>query len=247
MHRNRAFWVRSEQIYIPSRFEVLEPIGQGAFGCVFAGIDRIGPHQSHVAIKKVKNIRGSQDLCEHVLNEIRIMRSLKHINLLDLKQVVLSSNGKVDDIYLVTSLMDTDLASVMKSKQLLSLDHKKLIFFQICSGLDYLHTLEVIHRDLKPRNILLNANGDVKIGDFGLATFIIADNEYKASYICTRWYRYSIYKSHCSWFSLERLNCSWVNATMMRKSTFLVLDVFWASSLAKDPFCLAAVPSNSCG
>ncbi len=85
--------------------------------------------------------------------------------------------------------METDLGSVLKSKQHINLQQVEVIFYQILCGLQHIHATGVIHRDLKPRNILLNSNCDVKICDFGLSTFDISGCEHKTDYICTRWYR----------------------------------------------------------
>lgn len=66
--------------------------------------------------------------------------------------------------------METNLAKVIRSPQPLSVDHVKYFMYQLLSGLQYLHSANVIHRDIKPANILVNSNCALKICDFGLAT-----------------------------------------------------------------------------
>jgi serine/threonine protein kinase len=93
------------------------------------------------------------------------------------------SREEFDDVYMVTELLETDLAQVIKSDQVLTNEHIQLFLYQILRGLKYLHTGNILHRDLvsrafhyppslkfmqKPRNLLLNRNCDLKICDFGL-------------------------------------------------------------------------------
>ncbi|CAE8600030.1 unnamed protein product, partial [Polarella glacialis] len=73
------------------------------------------------------------------------------------------------DIYVVSELMETDLASILKSPQPLSEEHTQFFIYQILRGLKFVHTAGIIHRDLKPRNLLVNSNCDLKICDYGLA------------------------------------------------------------------------------
>ena len=89
--------------------------------------------------------------------------------------------------------METDLTTIIRSKQALSDDHIQLFLYQILRGLKYIHSAGIIHRDLKPRNILVNSNCDLKICDFGLARADIESLQTADSaltdYIVTRWYR----------------------------------------------------------
>jgi mitogen-activated protein kinase 1/3/mitogen-activated protein kinase 6 len=97
--------------------------------------------------------------------------------------------------------METDLASILKSSQPLTDDHCQFFLYQILRGMKYVHSAQVIHRDLKPRNLLVNANCDLKICDFGLARVNFTDTEFQTcpmtEYVCTRWYRAP--EVLCSW------------------------------------------------
>ena len=95
------------------------------------------------------------------------------------------------DLYLVQTLMECDLYKLLKSQKL-SDDHICYFTYQILRGVKYIHSSNVLHRDLKPPNLLLNSNCDLRICDFGLAR--IADPEYDhtgalTEYVATRWYR----------------------------------------------------------
>ncbi|KAK4397193.1 Mitogen-activated protein kinaseMMK2 [Sesamum angolense] len=69
--------------------------------------------------------------------------------------------------------------------------------YQVLRGLKYVHSANVLHRDLKPSNLLLNANGDLKIGDFGLAR-TTSETDFMMEYVVTRWYRAPELLLNCS-------------------------------------------------
>ena len=89
--------------------------------------------------------------------------------------------------------MDLDLARLLQGPIELSDLHVQSMVYQILCGIKYIHSANVIHRDLKPGNILINAQGQLKICDFGLARGILDDTERNrikiTKYVATRWYR----------------------------------------------------------
>ena len=93
-----------------------------------------------------------------------------------------------DEIYIVQDLMETDLHRIIYSKQSLTVDHAKYFIYQIIRGLKYLHSANVIHRDLKPGNLLVKSDCSLKICDFGLSR-VMEDNSEGSIYVVTRWYR----------------------------------------------------------
>jgi len=84
--------------------------------------------------------------------------------------------------------MDTDLQQIIKSPQPLTDEHIQYFVYQILRGLKCIHSAHVIHRDLKPGNLLVNSNCDLKICDFGLGRSAIVLPEL-TEYVTTRWYR----------------------------------------------------------
>ena len=78
----------------------------------------------------------------------------------------------INDLYLVTEFVDTDLYKLLNSAQFLTTDHIKTFMHQILLGLKYLHSANIIHRDMKPANVLLNEDCTLKICDFGLSRVV---------------------------------------------------------------------------
>jgi mitogen-activated protein kinase 1/3 len=87
---------------------------------------------------------------------------------------------------MVSELMDTDLHQIIKSSQALTNDHCQYFLFQLLRGLKYLHSANILHRDLKPGNLLINANCDLKICDFGLARTSSGKGQFMTEYVVTR-------------------------------------------------------------
>ena len=73
---------------------------------------------------------------------------------------------------MITELMQSDLHKIIVSPQHLSADHIKVFLYQILRGVKYLHSAKIMHRDIKPGNLLVNSNCVLKICDFGLARFV---------------------------------------------------------------------------
>ena len=97
--------------------------------------------------------------------------------------------------YLVQELMEADLHQIIRSQQPLTDAHYIFFIYQLCRGLKYIHSANVLHRDLKPGNLLVNADCELKICDFGLARGMSEEVIPKkgeglmTEYVATRWYR----------------------------------------------------------
>ena len=164
----QSYMVFGTTFDVDARYTVVDAVGQGAYGIVCAAKDE--KTGSMVAIKKITNAFEHHTFAKRTLREITLMRMMKHENIINLMTILqpLDMNS-FDDLYVITELMETDLSSIIKSSQPLSDAHVQFFLYQILRGLKYIHTSNVIHRDLKPRNLLVNSNCDLKICDFGLA------------------------------------------------------------------------------
>ncbi len=129
-----------------------------------------------VAIKKISKAFEHKIFAKRTLRELKILRNLKHENILEVFQIMLpESREALNDIYIVSELVEGDLYSIIKSPQKLEENHIKFIIYQILRGLKFQHSAKVLHRDLKPRNILISSKCEVKICDYGLARLVTND------------------------------------------------------------------------
>lgn len=98
-----------------------------------------------------------------------------------------------DSVYLYIELLEADLHAIIRSGQPLTDAHYQSFIYQVLCGLKYIHSANVLHRDLKPGNLLVNADCELKICDFGLARGYSDNSEqnagYMTEYVATRWYR----------------------------------------------------------
>ncbi|KAF8394970.1 hypothetical protein HHK36_018909 [Tetracentron sinense] len=143
-----------------------------------------------VAIKKIFNAFGNyMDKGKSALREIKLLRHFDHENVIGIRDVILPPLQRAfSDVHIAMELMDTDLFQIIRSNQDLSEEHCKYFLYQLLRGLKYIHSANVIHRDLKPCNLLLNANCLLKICDFGLAR-PTSGNEFMTEYVVTGWHR----------------------------------------------------------
>ncbi|CAD6236835.1 GSCOCT00008255001.2-RA-CDS [Cotesia congregata] len=94
------------------------------------------------------------------------------------------------EIYVITELLQSDLHKIIVSPQHLNPEHIKIFLYQILRGLKYLHSARILHRDIKPGNLLVNSNCVLKICDFGLARVEEPDrNKYMTQEVVTQYYR----------------------------------------------------------
>ncbi|CEL02952.1 mitogen-activated protein kinase mpkC [Aspergillus pseudodeflectus] len=174
-----------------SRYANLQPVGLGTAGIVCSAYDLIS--EQAVAVKKMMKPFDSTAIAKRTYREVKLLKHLRHDNLINMSDIFISP---LEDVYLVTELLGTDLHRLLSAKPL---EGKFVQYFtyQILRGLKYIHSAGVIHRDLKPGNILINENCDLKICDFGLArlqepqmTGYVSTRYYRAPEIMLTWQRY---------------------------------------------------------
>ncbi|XP_056018511.1 mitogen-activated protein kinase 15-like [Ostrea edulis] len=179
--------------HITKKYEIKKRLGKGAYGIVWKAVDRRTGEV--VAVKKIFDAFRNQTDAQRTFREIMFLQEFgDHNNIIKLHNVIKAENDK--DIYLVFEFMETDLHNVIKRGSILKDVHKRYIMYQLFKATKYLHSGNVIHRDQKPSNILLDSECVVKVCDFGLArslTQIGVDAETGdpnlTEYVATRWYR----------------------------------------------------------
>ncbi|OHT14343.1 CMGC family protein kinase [Tritrichomonas foetus] len=164
------------------RFDVIEVLGDGAFGIVTKCRDK--ETGELVAIKKMKQKYESFDECLK-LKEVKSLRKIKHNNVIKLLQVFREDSY----LFLVFELLGKSLLKTMNEKngQAFSEDEIRNIMHQLLVGLSYVHRQGFFHRDIKPENLLWK-DDVLKLADFGLAREIRSRPPY-TEYVSTRWYR----------------------------------------------------------
>lgn len=194
-----CYLVQGTSFEVDKRYKIIEPMSHGAYGIVCSAEDTVSEQQ--VALKKIEGVFEHITITKRTLRELRILRHLQHENLVQIKSIFIpGAKADFEDLYVASELMETDLASTLRSTQSLSDDHCQFFLYQILRGMKYVHSAQVIHRDLKPRNLLVNSNCDLKICDFGLARVRFSDKSWvcpMTEYVCTRWYRAP--EVLCSW------------------------------------------------
>jgi len=199
----RSFVLGGVQFDVDARYEMKAVVGKGAYGVVasadvLAGgegggtaaamqgagtsaaggssVAGMGAHGCQtVAVKKIFDPFQDRTDCKRLLREVRLLRVLRHPNVLRLLDMLPPASLRPTawkDVYLVTKLYDTNLHRVIYSGQPLSDEHIQYILWQALRALRYLHRAGVVHRDLKPTNILLNRDCELALADLGLARYI---------------------------------------------------------------------------
>lgn len=170
-----------------SQFQQLEKLGEGTYATVYKGKNRtLG---TYVALKEI-NLDSEEGTPSTAIREISLMKELKHENIVTLYDVIHTENK----LTLVFEYMDNDLKRYMdihgyNSSGALDPRTVKSFMYQLLRGILFCHDNRVLHRDLKPQNLLINSKGVLKLGDFGLArAFGIPVNTF-SNEVVTLWYR----------------------------------------------------------
>ncbi|XP_075368765.1 serine/threonine-protein kinase 36 isoform X4 [Mycteria americana] len=145
------------------KYHVLEMIGEGSFGRVYKGRRK---HSAQVvALKFIPKVGRSEKELKNLQREIEIMRGLHHPNIIQM----LDSFETDKEVVVVTDYAEGELFQILEDDGSLPEDQVQTIAAQLVSALYYLHSHRILHRDMKPQNILLGKDGVVKLCDFGFA------------------------------------------------------------------------------
>ncbi|GER54721.1 cyclin-dependent kinase C_1 [Striga asiatica] len=182
-------------------FEKLEQIGEGTYGQVYMAREiKTG---EIVALKKIRMDNEREGFPITAIREIKILKKLHHENVIKLKEIVTSTGPEKDEqgasdgnkyrggIYMVFEYMDHDLTGLADRPGMrFSVPQIKCYMRQLLTGLHYCHVNQVLHRDIKGSNLLIDNEGNLKLADFGLARSFSSDqNANLTNRVITLWYR----------------------------------------------------------
>ena len=161
-----------------------EKVGEGTYAVVYLGKQITTKRQ--IAIKEIKTGLFKDGLDMSALREVKYLQELKHPNVIELVDVFSATNN----LNLVLEFLPCDLEVLIKDKSIVfkSADIKSWLLMTL-RGIHHCHRNFILHRDLKPNNLLLAPDGQLKIADFGLARALVNPNEDLSSNVVTRWYR----------------------------------------------------------
>jgi serine/threonine protein kinase len=167
------------------KYRKLEKRGEGTYGVVYMAEEK-GTGML-VALKKIRLEHEDEGMPSTTIREISLLKELQHPNVVRLFDVIHSNN----ELHLVFELLDFDLKKYMDNVDERSVSPRliKSYMYQIINGLAFCHARRVVHRDLKPQNLLIDRQGNIKLADFGLArAFQIPLRTYTHE-VVTLWYR----------------------------------------------------------
>jgi cyclin-dependent kinase len=166
------------------RYQKMEKIGEGTYGVVYKAKDRVTGEI--IALKKIRLEAEDEGIPSTAIREISLLKELQHPNIVRLYDVVHTERK----LTLVFEFLDQDLKKYLDiCDSGLDLPILKSFLYQLLTGVAYCHHHRVLHRDLKPPNLLINREGQLKLADFGLArAFGIPVRSYTHE-VVTLWYR----------------------------------------------------------
>ncbi|CAG9534853.1 unnamed protein product [Cercopithifilaria johnstoni] len=168
---------------ISELYRRIEKLGEGSYAVVYKCESK--SDGSIVALKEIK-IHNQEGLPFTAIREASLLRALRHSNIVTLHDIVHEQNSLV----FVFEYMKTDLSKYLELHSTgLEQMQVRLFLFQLLRGLAFCHAKKILHRDLKPQNLLLNSNGELKLADFGLARAKSVPSRTYSHEVVTLWYR----------------------------------------------------------
>ncbi|CAI9767274.1 unnamed protein product [Fraxinus pennsylvanica] len=169
---------------VADRYLKREVLGEGTYGVVYKAIDT--KTEQTVAIKKIRLGKQKEGVNFTALREIKLLKELKDPNIIEL----IDAFPHKGNLHLVFEFMETDLEAVIRDRNIvLSPADIKSYLQMTLKGLAFCHKKWVLHRDMKPNNLLIGADGQLKLADFGLARIFGSPGRRFTHQVFARWYR----------------------------------------------------------
>ncbi|KAE9015603.1 Cyclin-dependent kinase [Phytophthora rubi] len=176
-------------------YSIIDKVGSGTYGEVFKCQHKVT--KDIVALKKLRPDVEKNGFPVTSIREMKILKYLKHPNIVELKEIVSSSappkEGKKPPLYFAFEYMEHDLSGLLNHPRVkFTRTQIQCYMRQLLIGIAFMHRNKIIHRDIKASNLLLNNQGMLKVGDFGLSRFWNEVNAKAGRYtnkVVTLWYR----------------------------------------------------------
>jgi len=166
-----------------NRYQKIQKLGEGTYGVVYQARDL---HTGNiVALKKIRLELEDEGVPSTSVREISVLKELQHANIVRLLDVVFTA----DKLQLVFEFLDQDLKKYIDSVTAIQPELVQSYMYQIVLGLDFCHSRRILHRDLKPQNLLIDREGTLKIADLGLARAVTIPLRPYTHEVVTLWYR----------------------------------------------------------
>lgn len=173
---------------VTTRYKIGSKLGHGAYGVVRSAIDRQN-NDTEVAIKMISISKTNTEDTARIVREIKLLQHFNHYNLVKMVEFVVCT----DHIHIVFEKMDMDMHTMINENDDLTWEHHAAFMLQTLRAINYMHACNVVHRDLKPKNILINTDCALKLADFGLSRTLSSrqdsSDEPWSDYVFSRWYR----------------------------------------------------------
>ncbi|CAI2343806.1 unnamed protein product [Caenorhabditis sp. 36 PRJEB53466] len=171
-------------------YECVNRVDEGTFGVVYRGKDK--RTDEIVALKRLKMEKEKEGFPITALREINmLLKAGNHTNIVNVKEILVGSN--MDKIYMAMEFVEHDMKSLLdtmnRRNKRFSTGEQKTLMRQLLSGIEHMHKLWILHRDLKTSNLLMSHTGILKIADFGLAREYGEPLRKFTSIVVTLWYR----------------------------------------------------------
>lgn len=169
---------------LATRYKEVSELGRGGMGIIYKAVDK--KLNRPLALKVLpENLKADPEILKRFLREAQAAASLNHPNIVQIFDV-----EQGEPTYIAMEFIDGEnLREILKRDKRMPVMAVKRIALQVALGLDYAHSMGVVHRDIKPDNIMLNKNGEVKITDFGLAKIEYATSMTQIGVVMgTEWY-----------------------------------------------------------